>query len=863
MPTTAHQTPGKLIALYLKQGIPSALLSAQKKKGMLNVIAGKPIPSDLHFFLAQLKSPLIFVLLVSGVITAAIGDFTDTSVIFLAVLVNTLLGFYQERKAFKSLQALKLVVTEEAWIVRGGQKVRVPSLELVPGDIVMLYEGDKIPADGIILAAADIIINEAVLTGESVSVSKQPYLVKGSVETIEDLGAQLLQLKDVGREHSAYLGTVVIGGTASMVVTAIGTMTEMGSIAQTIDEQTHKETPLEKRLNQLARYITIVVVISAVFIFLFGLLTGRSIQEMFVVSVALAVSAIPEGLAVGLTAILALGMHRILKRKALVRNLVATETLGTVTRVCVDKTGTLTEGKLQVTDVIYHDPDLAYRSAILANELRDPLDFARWKWAESFAAQSGGAVVAPEQLRERSTITDVLTFSSERRFMAVRTAKELFIVGAPEVVESLCTKTERAKQQITTHVSKWASAGKRVIGVGYKKYETIAEAKQIFEKLKHVEAETVINGITCAGLFAFTDPVRTSVKQALEQASKAGIALTVITGDYRETARSVLAEIGIALTDSQIMDGQELAHISDRQLEQKVKEVLLFARTKPSQKLRIVKALQKQGEVVAMMGDGVNDAPALAAADIGLVVGDATDIARESADIVLLDSNFATILAAVEEGRGIFANLRKMVLYLLSDTFSEVILVLGSLVLGIPLPITAAQVLWINIVNDTFPNLALTFDPKDKKVLTQRPLSSTEPIVSKQLGISLAAVSLVSGLLTLVAFSTVYPEYGEELARTLSFALLSIDSLLYVFSCRTIYKNIWEESVFTNKYLIVAVVLSFFATVVPMYLPSLQHFFGFVSLPLWMWWIILAQSLCVIVVIEGIKYVFKKHKGAQ
>ncbi len=861
MTSTAHQSSTRLVLEYIKRGIPSDVLAAEKRKGVTNTIAGKPIPSDLHFFLAQLKSPLIFVLLVAGIITAAIGAAKDTVVIFFAVLVNTLLGFYQERKAFKSLQALKSVVTQEAWVVRDGKKVRIHSQELVVGDVVFLYEGDKVPADGLILAASDVVINEAVLTGESMAVSKKPYVIHNDFSSLQELVSFLTKAKDVDREHSGYLGTVVMGGTATMVATAIGKQTEMGSIAETIDEQSHKETPLEKRLNQLAKYITIVVVVSAVFIFTFGTLNGRSMQEMFIVSVALAVSAIPEGLVVGLTAILALGMHRILKRKALVRNLVATETLGTVTRVCVDKTGTLTEGKLQVTDAIYRNPELTYRSAVLANELRDPLDFARWKWAEAYAAENPGTL-GPEQLRERTSVSDTLTFSSERRFMAVRTGKEVFVVGAPEVVEAFCDKAQSKKLGILQQVKEWAQLGKRVIGVGYQKYDTIAEATALFYKLKQKDLEGVFEGAVCVGLFAFTDPVRASVKPALEQAAQAGISLTVITGDYRETARSVLREIGITLTDDQIMDGQELAHVSDAQLVARVKEIVLFARTKPSQKLRIVKALQKRGEVVAMMGDGVNDAPALAAADIGLVVGDATDIARESADIVLLDSNFTTILAAVEEGRGIFSNLRKMVLYLLSDTFSEVLLVLGSILLHLPLPITAAQVLWINIVNDSFPNLALTFDPKEKEILTHKPLSSTEPILSRQLLISLAAVSLVSGLLTLTAFTVVYPLYGLAVAQTLSFALLSVDSLLYVFSCRTINKNIWEESLLTNKYLVIAVILSFLATVIPMYSKTLQNFFGFVSLPLWMWGIILAQCLCVIVVIEAIKFFFKKQKGA-
>ena len=357
-------------------------------------------------------------------------------------------------------------------------------------------------------------------------------------------------------------------------------------------------------------------------------------------------------------------------------------------------------------------------------------------------------------------------------------------------------------------------------------------------------------------MFGFTDPVRKGVKKAFERARAAGIAVTVITGDYRETAKAVMEEIGIKVHDSQIIDGIELEKMSDEKLEAMVSSVQLFARTKPSQKLRIVRALQKKKEVVAMMGDGVNDAPAIAAAEIGLVVGDASDIARESADIVLLDSNFSTILSAVEEGRGIFANLRKILLFLLSDTFSEVILVMGSLFLGLPLAITAAQILWINIVNDVFPNLALTIDPKDDGLLQEKPIRAHEKILTGELLLLIGVISFVTGISTLLVYTWSLPRFGLEVARTLSFALLAIDSLVYVFSCRTITKNIWEESLARNPWLLLAVVVSFAATIIPIYFDPLQSFFNFAPLGLVHWQIIGAFSLGVTFIIEMIKYIY-------
>ncbi|NCN50827.1 MAG: HAD-IC family P-type ATPase, partial [Candidatus Pacebacteria bacterium] len=573
---------------------------------------------------------------------------------------------------------------------RNGKKIRIDSTTIVIGDVVLLYEGDKVPADGILVDASELVINEAVLTGESVPVAKSAFISKNKISDVSELISHLKNVSKTEQGAKVFLGTVVVSGLGSMVVTAIGMQTEMGHIARTIDEQTQKKTPLEKRIEDLARLITLTVVILSVTIFILGIVSGQSFSEMFIISVALAVSAIPEGLIVALTAILAIGMHRILQRKALVRNLVATETLGTVTRVCVDKTGTLTLGKLEVTDTAFTDDLLAYKTSILANELRDPLEFARWKWAESFARKHASKVKAPSVLQEEEKVDERIPFSSERRFLAVRVSSEIFMVGAPETIVKHTTLSDVAAKDSLKDVRLWAKKGRRIIALAYRKCASVEDAKKVFKQL--AEGKVLRSKFRWLGLMGFTDPVRKSVKAALQQAASAGISVTVITGDYTETALAVMKELGMDVDENKVISGQELEAVSDASLLSQVQNIQLFARTKPSQKLRIVKALQARGEVVAMMGDGVNDAPAIAAAEIGLVVGDASDIARESADIVLLDSNFATILAAVEEGRGIFANLRKILLFLLSDTFSEVILIMGSLLMGLPLAITAAQV---------------------------------------------------------------------------------------------------------------------------------------------------------------------------
>ncbi|PIR64000.1 MAG: hypothetical protein CO156_01920 [Candidatus Pacebacteria bacterium CG_4_9_14_3_um_filter_40_12] len=852
-----HRTAQSFFEDFVVSGLTTQAVDKAQAEGPDNSIASKPIPSDIYFFLAQFKSPLTLVLLIASLITAVLGEVNDTLVILGAVFLNAILGFYQERKAFKSMQAIKNVVSEQAWVFRNGKKIRIDSTTIVIGDVVLLYEGDKVPADGILVDASELVINEAVLTGESVPVAKSAFISKNKISDVSELISHLKNVSKTEQGAKVFLGTVVVSGLGSMVVTAIGMQTEMGHIARTIDEQTQKKTPLEKRIEDLARLITLTVVILSVTIFILGIVSGQSFSEMFIISVALAVSAIPEGLIVALTAILAIGMHRILQRKALVRNLVATETLGTVTRVCVDKTGTLTLGKLEVTDTAFTDDLLAYKTSILANELRDPLEFARWKWAESFARKHASKVKAPSVLQEEEKVDERIPFSSERRFLAVRVSSEIFMVGAPETIIKHTTLSDVAAKDSLKDVRLWAKKGRRIIALAYRKCASVEDAKKVFKQL--AEGKVLRSKFRWLGLMGFTDPVRKSVKAALQQAASAGISVTVITGDYTETALAVMKELGMDVDENKVISGQELEAVSDASLLSQVQNIQLFARTKPSQKLRIVKALQARGEVVAMMGDGVNDAPAIAAAEIGLVVGDASDIARESADIVLLDSNFATILAAVEEGRGIFANLRKILLFLLSDTFSEVILIMGSLLMGLPLAITAAQVLWINIVNDVFPNLALTVDPKEKNLLSEPPIDPSEHVVNLELRVLITVISLITGLSTLAIFSWSLPRYGIDLARTLSFALLAIDSLVYVFSCRTVTMSVWKESLFTNKWLVLAVVVSGLATVLPIYLDPFQSFFSFVPLQSIHWIIVGVTSILVTLVIEVIKYIFFTH----
>jgi len=606
-------------------------------------------------------------------------------------------------------------------------------------------------------------------------------------------------------------------------------------------------------------------------------MTGRDWHEMFSLSVALAVSAIPEGLIIALTVILAIGMQRILKRQAVVRKMVAAETLGTVTTVCVDKTGTLTEGKMRVTQTLFTNDPQAFLTNILANDRRDPNELSRWTWAEEQAIdfmpegsiakskvtdwqsalrQAQGGQQSLETLHDFHPRDAVLPFNSDRGFLAVRSGTSIYLSGIPEKLLDAAAKDHKPSRQV---INDWTHSGLRLIGLAQIKHKSQKSAITTFTQLK-TNGLSTNSKLTWLGLIGLEDPVRESVATSLAAAQSAGLQIKVITGDYADTAKNVLSQVGLPVTDDQVMLGTQLAEIHDSVLQDEVKHIRLFARTKPEQKLRIVKALQANGQVVGMMGDGVNDAPALSNADIGMVVGQASDVARETADIVLLDSNFNTILAAIEEGRGIFDNLRKIILYLLSDAFSEIIIVLGSLFLGWPIAITAVQILWVNLINDSLPTLALTVDPKSDDLLKRKPLSIHEPILNKFLYFSVVIASSISGMVSLIVFGLTYQTWGISIAQTMVFAIIAFDSLWYVFSCRVLHKPAWTQPLLANKWLVLSVIIGLGLTLSAIYLPLFYQLVGLAPLSPGQLGIALACSMLVITVIETIKWIAVKFR---
>lgn len=774
-------------------------------------------PSALVIFLSQFKNPLVYILSISGVVTLAINHLSDAVIIFIAVFINTLLGFVQEFRASSALYSLKKLLHPESRVIRDGELITVDSESIVFGDLVVIGQGNKIPADGKVIFANRFFVEEGLLTGESQPVAK----VEGD---------------------QVFMGTIVTSGRARFVVAKTGAQTEMGKIAKDVQGK-EEDTPLKRNLTKLSKQLALMVFGLVGIVFVVGIFRGLDYIEIFLISVALVVSSIPEGLLVGLTVVLAIGMQKILKRKGLVRNLVSAETLGGVTTICIDKTGTLTQGKMQVSS-IYGDQKAIAHQAVFANDLDDPLVIAAYEWGKKITKGKDGS----------SKRIDSIPFSSTTRLFASLNQEEsgqiLYINGAPELVLKKSTLSEVEK-------AKWVQIIKAQTGKGFR---LMGMAKKIVREGFSKITSGDIKNLEWVGIISFSDPVREGVTKSLAKTIASGLRVIVITGDYPDTAINVCRQVGLPITKELVILGADIKNISEVDLANKLKGgVVLFARTTPDQKLAIVNALKMNGEVVAMMGDGVNDAPALKHADIGIVVGNASDVAKETADLVLLDSRFETIVAAIEEGRGIFGNIRKIFLYLMCDAFEEIIAVLGAIILALPLPVTAAQILWINLVSDGFPNLALTVDPTGKDILSKKP-EKRRVILTNWMKLLIAAVSTLGGIVALLLFYYYFVATGDVLlARSVAFMSLGLNSLIFVFSIRTLTDPFWRQNPFANGWLNWAVIAGIGLQFLPFVYSPLTRFLGLRVLSLDHIMIVFAMAVVMFTMIEGLKGIFRSR----
>lgn len=840
-----------------------------------------------RILLNQIKSPLVFVLVAASLVSFFLGEVIDAAVILVAVVINTVFGFFQEYRAEKSMAALANLLTPKARVRRGNTWQETEAALLVPGDVVKLTVGAKIPADGFLIVEDGMFVNEAILTGESMPVAKKTW-------PMSDFSIESDYFEKVSDEHKCYMSTVIDRGIGEMLVVRTGMKTRMGSIARSVQERQGAVTPLQQRLAKLTEQLMIVILVMAAAIFVYGIVKGEPLVQFLNTSVALAVAAIPEGLLVGLTVILAVGMNRILKRKSIVRGLIAAETLGSVSTICMDKTGTITLGKMEVVGAVTdltnideqiksendHDKEKLKKLILaswLCNDERDPLEIAMRNWSALRLEKRLGKAEAEKYVR-----TDELPFEHKYKYIVTRheinntpsprssgvsppnlggednekTFVE-FLSGAPEVVLDKIKVDEETK-------NKWKQA---FVDLGIKGYRMVATGMKVVggDVAEQKIVREQIGDYDWLGVVLFSDPVREGVADSLARATGAGIKLKVITGDYKETAWAVMRQSGLVesyeVDDSLVMMGTDFTSLAGAAKKEKIIKAVLFARTSPEQKLEIVETLQAAGETIAMMGDGVNDVPALKRADIGIVVSEASDLAREVADLILLDNNFATILAAVEEGRGIFDNLQKVILYLLSDSFAAIIVVVVSIFFGWPLPLLTSQILWINLISDGFPYMALTVEPKEEGLLTRTPLAKKASILDHKRVALIGVISLTAAVITTIAFGLSYFVWGKgiEYSRTMAFAMQGFSSLVYVFSSRSLNKPIWEDNFFKNPLLILGVGGGLLMQLAAIYVPVMQIIFQTIALSVADWWILLTGGLVLIAVIEVTKHVFFRN----
>lgn len=822
-----------------QDGLSQDEVRARQKQGGPNTIPKGKRVSSVRIFFRQFASPLMLVLVGATAISVLIGEWKDAVIIMVAVFINTIVGFIQEIKAEKAAEALQSYDVRYAMVRRGGIVQRVDASELVSGDIVLLTPGSRTPADMRVIHATQAQVNESLLTGEVFPVEKQ------AGKLAEDVA-----LAD--RTNMVFKGTTVVDGKMEGLVIAIGSKTRMGLISELVHKTIDEKTPLQHQLKRFGRLLSAVVLVLAVGLYALGTLLGYGTFEMLKVSVALAVAAIPEGLLVALTVILAIGMQRMLKRRVLVRRLVAAETLGSVSVVCTDKTGTLTEGRMHVARVATpahdltldeHIPDDVYdlfvalalnndASIAGARTIGHPTEVALLEGARK-------AKVNIADIRDQFPRQDEIPFRSATKYMATlhggTVHKRLIVKGAPEAVFAFCKDTCGLEQRAEA----MAGMGLRVLAVAVKNNATRVDETDL----------------TCLGIVGLADPVRAQAEATIARLGEAGVRVVMITGDHPETVQYIAREVGLSTRKERILTGSELERLSEAQLRKRVMDIDIYARVEPAHKVRIVNAWRARGEVVAMIGDGVNDAAALKAADIGVAVGAATDVTKETSEMVLLDNDLSTIAAAVQEGRIIFDNIRKVVVYLMADSFSEIVLVAGSLFLGIPIPITAAQILWINIVSDGFPLVALTMEPGESDVMSEPPRSKEEPVMNREMTLMIFLIGIITdiGLFVLYLFLLQGSETLSAHVQTIMFTALAMDSLLFVFAVRSFRTTIFRINPFRNVWLLLAVGVGVLIQIAAVYAPSLQTLFGTVALTAFDWVLIGAVAVIKLIGIELVK----------
>lgn len=825
--------------------------------------------THLAIFLRQLKSPLIFILLIAGALTIWLGDATDAIFILLAAGVNAVLGYYQENKAEESLEHLKNYITDTVRVTRGGNEEEIDAKELVPGDIIYLMQGDRVPADARVIHDNDLQVDQAILTGESLPSGKNNREV-----------SEKAPLAD--QTSMVWSGTMVLSGFGYGVVTATDDRTQLGKIAKLVGKAKAQKTPLQKALTDFTLKATGFVFALSVVVFFIAQSEQFSTLNAFLISVAILVAAVPEALPIVMTVILAIGSERLAKRNGVVRRLSAAETLGSTSIILTDKTGTLTQAKLTLARVRIFEPEtditprvsqknfLLHAALLNINvALENPQDPEQeWKFIGkpleiALAKAAAGSGIHFPSVKEDKEAIHILPFNSLNKFAASlykmppswfkgRFKREephvLSLLGAPEILLKFCDISEKERARIVAEIKEMADSGERVIGVAVKEVEEIKDF--------HLKDHTHLNNMKFIGTLSFRDPLRPGVPSAVKEMQSAGIRVIIVTGDLAGTARAIAREIGIDASPSEIINGVELDEMSDLELEKRLPSLKIVSRVSPEGKHRLVEALQKAGETVAMNGDGINDAPALRAADIAIAMGSGTDVSKDVSDLVLLDDNFETIVAAIKEGRRILDNIRKAIVYLTSTILNEAFLIGGSLIMGFPVPLTALQILWVNFFTDSFPGVSLAFEEKIDSATTS-PTRIKKGLFTTEMRALLTINGVISSLLLFMLYGWLINRgYNVEIVKTFIFAAFGTYSLFLIFSIRSLKSGIYSFNPFSNMYLVGSVAFGFILTLASIYLPILQRLFHTVSLPLpWLLGVV-AFGIANVILIELTKLIF-------
>ncbi|MCU0680478.1 MAG: HAD-IC family P-type ATPase [Planctomycetes bacterium] len=845
-------------AQLLKTNIESGL-SMQEVKNRLEVY-GKNIfekskkISKLKIFLSQLKSPLIFILIIAGVITSSISHYRDAIFIFIAVAVNAILGFWQENKAENALSQLKKYLKHRTRVIREGKEQEISVEELVIGDIILLAQGDRVPADAKLSFVNDFQVDEAVLTGESLPIGK-------SVESVSE------SANIADQNTMVFAGTLVTQGICRAIVCQVGANTELGKIASLIAKTNNEKTPLQKAISKFSIFLGLLLGALTLVVFIIGIFSGKAWLEMFLTSVALAVSAIPEGLPISMTVVLAIGVERMARRKGVVRKLIAAETLGGTTVILTDKTGTLTMAKMMLSKIISFNLNenklltyaLANANVLVENPEDNPeLWQMNGRIMETTLVKSAGLRgISFSEISDKSHVLQAIPFNSAQKYSAsiVEDKGEYLIVlfGAPDILLSQSSLSESDKKIILDQIDFLASSGERVLGLATKKIEYTEDPALL--------KDSNFSGLSFDGILTFRDPIRSGIKDVIERVRNAGIKTVIMTGDHRGTAIAVAKEIGLNTDEKSILDASELAILSDQALKERLPFLSVVSRVTPFDKLRIVRLFQELDEVVAMTGDGVNDAPSIKQANIGIAMGSGTEVSQSVADLVLLDDNFETIVAAVEEGRQILSNIRKVLVYLLSNVADGLILIGGSILVGVPLPLNALQILWVNFFTDSFPAIAFAFE-KDRDGLSHKPNGKNMVLFNPLMKFLILVIGILTSVLLFVIYLVLLRlGFDPAMIKTFIFGAFGTYTLILALSVKSLEKSIFSYSLFSNKYLTGAIMLGLVLMAAAIYIPVLQKLFNTVALPInWLIGIILIGVLNI-ALIEFAKWIFRRFKN--